>query len=836
MDVSNLKADAEYRGLTSEKAKERLERYGANVLEESRKEGVLSLLLGHFKEPVFLLLAAAAVIYFALGNHGDGALMVGLIVCMSAVELYQEWRTDKTIEALKEMSSPKATVVRDGKERPIDSALIVPGDLVILHGGEKVPADGEVLSSDGFGVNESALTGEPDIIWKEVYPNGSGEPWRTDVCYAGTSAISGRAAIKVAATGRSSEFGKIGAAVAEAPDRPTPLEKQTAGLVRAGVYFSVFVAFLMTFLSLKSGNSLTDSILSAITVVMAIIPEEMPVVLTVFLAMGAWRLAKRDALIRRVTSVETLGAVTVLCVDKTGTLTKNRMKLDGLFPFGGHSERELLEAAILASETNPFDPMERALAEEAAAKGIDGGALQSHRLVHSYPFSSESRSMGQVWDMDGKNLTAAKGSFEKIAPLCNLSEDEFESARAVHDRLADGGSRVLAFATAHGHENVAERLEDCRLEFAGFAAFFDPPRENVADAISACLEAGVKVAVITGDSSVTAHRLAHDIGLVDPEDEKHTIITGAELENMSDRELHSKLGNVTIFARTAPSGKMRIVSAFRDAGEVVAMTGDGVNDAPALKYADIGIAMGGQGTQIAREAADLVLLDDDFGSIVETMKDGRRIFDNIRKAMEYILVIHLPVVLSAVAAPIFGLPTLLFPIHVVLLELVIDPTCSIVFERQPPEPGLMKRPPRNASEPMITSGIIAKALLQGAAIFIFAFGAYALLFESRGEANARTFFLSIIIISNLFLAYVNSSNTESAFRRREKFDPVPWIINLAVLSVLAAITLVEPFAKAAKVESLSPFEVLACITAAACAVFWWEFVKLARKKRTVSEV
>jgi Ca2+-transporting ATPase len=825
--------DATKLGLTSAEAAAVLEKHGRNELEEPEQTGLVKMLFKHFTEPLFLLLAAAALIYFALGNAGDGLLMVALIICMSAVELYQEWRTDKTLEALKELSAPKATAIRDSREISVDSALLVPGDVILIHGGERIPADGQILVSDSFGVNESELTGESETVWKETYPNGGGGHWRSDCCYSGTSAVSGRAAVRVTATGRDSEFGKIGRAVAEAPDRPTPLERQTASLVRIGVLFSIAVAMLVTTLTVQSGQSITASLLHAITVVMAIIPEEMPVVLTVFLAMGAWRLAKRNALIRRVTSVETLGAITVLCVDKTGTLTQNRMELKKLVPFGdGFAEPELLETAVLASETDPFDPMEQSLVAAAERSGIACAELQGLTLLHEYPFSSESRAMGHVWDRGGKKLMAAKGSFERIAPLCGLSESGKERAQRIHDELADSGYRVLALALNRDLPEIAETMEGNALTFVGFAGFIDPPRESVPEAIKACLEAGVKVAVITGDNSVTAHRVAHEIGLVTPDESKHVIITGSELDKMCDGELYKKIQGITIFSRILPSGKLRIVEALKRAGEVVAMTGDGVNDAPALKYADIGIAMGGRGTQIAREAADLVLLDDDFGSIVATMKDGRRIFDNIQKAMEYILVIHLPVVLSAIAAPLLGLPVLLFPIHVVLLELVIDPSCSIVFERQPAEPGLMKRPPRDTAKPLITRGIAAKALLQGLAIFAAAFGAYAFLLEPIGEDGARTFFLTITIISNLFLAYVNRSETEPAFKRAERFDPVPWIINLGILFVLAVITLTEPLSRAAKVKPLTALELLSCIGAAAAAVFWWEGVKYFRSRRS----
>ena len=830
--INGINGNKHYEGLTSEEVIERRQKHGRNQLEQAEKASLLKTVLKFFSEPVFLLLIGASLIYFALGEPRDGIIMLTFVAFMTGINLYQEWRTDKTLEALRSLSSPKVKVIRDGRESTIASDELVPGDIMLLAEGERIPADGEILFSDGFGVDESALTGESDIVWKVSAPSTeTGSYWKSDHCYMGTNVIAGRAVVQVTATGPSTEYGKIGADVAKAPDRPTPLEKQTGRLVRNCSCFSFGLMLLVVCATLRNGSGFVDAALSGITIAMATIPEEFPVVLTVFLAMGAWRIAQRNALIRRIPSVETLGAVTVLCVDKTGTLTQNRMALRELIPFQEKELSELLEAAVMASETSPYDPMETALIGKAEDEGIDVSLLQGHELVHEYPFSSEARMMGHVWAVGNDSVLAAKGSPENIFRLCMLTEAEALDIAAEQKRLSDLGCRVLAVAVNRSLGDIPEKLSDCRLDLVGLAAFMDPPRETVPAAIDACRHAGIRVAMITGDNSMTAHRIAHEVGLDSAGEKEHQIITGDELDTLDEDSLTERLKHVTIFSRILPRQKMRIVTAFKAAGEVVAMTGDGVNDASALKYADIGIAMGERGTQVAREAADIVLLNDNFTTIVDTIRDGRRIYDNIRKAMEYIIVIHIPIALSALAAPLLGLPALLLPIHVVLLELVIDPTCSIVFERQPAEPDIMERPPRPVNSSIVTKDIFIKGLIQGLVIFVAVFSAYLYTLPIEGAEHARTFFLTILVLSNLFLVYVNQSNTESAFTNKSSnFDPVPWIINFAILGGLILISSVPTLASMAKVKPLSFRDFAIAAAIAAAATFWWEIVKFLKRR------
>lgn len=830
--ANNNNGKYDYEGLSMEEVLESRKINGRNEIALEVKASLMKNILKFFSEPVFLLLLGASLIYFALGEPRDGSIMLVFIAFMGGINLYQEWKTDKTLEALRNLSSPKVHVIREGSKEIIPSDDLVPGDIMLLSEGERISADGEIIFSDGFGVDESSLTGESDIVWKLSAPSlNADRHWRLDQCYSGTNVITGRAVVRVTATGPATEYGKIGADVASAPDRPTPLEKQTRKLVRNCSGFSFVMMLLVVFATLNNGSSLIDAALSGITIAMATIPEEFPVVLTVFLAMGAWRIARRNALVRRMPSVETLGAVTVLCVDKTGTLTQNRMGLRELVPAADKNLSELIKVSIMASETDPYDPMEIALINRAEAEGMDVSLLQGHSLIYEYPFSSEVRMMGHVWEVGGKKVLAAKGSPENIFKLCRLTANNKLEAEAEQERLSDMGCRVLAVAVNNSLENIPAEITDCRMELVGLAAFIDPPREAVPAAVAACHSAGVRIAIITGDNSVTAHRIAHEIGLSTAGEEEHQIITGDELETLDNGALTERLRNVTIFSRILPRQKMRIIKAFKAAGEVVAMTGDGVNDAPALKYADIGIAMGERGTQVAREAADMVLLNDNFTTIVDTIRDGRRIYDNICKAMEYVIVIHIPIALSALAAPLLGLPTLLLPIHVVLLEMIIDPTCSIVFERQPAEPDIMKRPPRPVNSSIVNKSIFAKALLQGLVIFAAVFGSLCYTLPHEGAEHARTFFLAVLVLSNLFLVYVNRSDTRPAFAGTgDKTDPVPWIINLSILGGLVIISSVPALASMAKVRQLSPADFAAAAAIAACATFWWEIVKFFRRK------
>lgn len=837
----------ELKGLTSSEAALLQEKYGRNELVPEKKENVFHKIIKVISEPMFLLLIIAATIYFILGEPKDGAIMLIFVVGIISIEAVQEWKTDKTLKALKDLSAPRIKVLRDGEEKTINSSDLVPGDIMYVAEGVKIPADGHVLRASTLCVDESSLTGESLGVWKLArgqYVNENNDYWRRDYCYAGTLVTQGTGTILVDKVGLSTEYGKIGKDIAVAPVGDTPLQKQTGRLVKlsgaiAAVLFLLVGAvtyFNIADHDLKS--RVVESILSGITLAMAMIPEEFPVILTVFLSMGAWRLARKQSLVRRLPSVETLGSVSVLCVDKTGTITMNRMAVRETYSTTNDA-KHLVKVSGRGCKSDAYDPMEKAIIAHCEEHGFTREILFGGQLLKEYPFTDETKMMGNVWRNGNEILVAAKGSPERILQICDLTAEGRKTAEDQIFEMARQGLRVIAVGQMSvGTENeIPGSLLECRLELLGMVGLADPPRESVKEDIETCTKAGVRVVMITGDSGVTASSIAKQISM--PNSDR--IITGEELNVMNDDELRERVRDVSIFSRVLPEHKMRIVKAFKENGEVVAMTGDGVNDAPALKYADIGIAMGKRGSEVSREAADLILLDDNFSTIVDTIRDGRRIYDNIKKAVGYVFTIHIPIAFASLLAPFLGIsPASLFllPIHVVLLELVIDPTCSIVLERQPAEPDIMQRPPRSPKEKLLSAAMLSKSVLQGLAIFGASFAAYYIfLAKYQGDAAlARTMGLSIILFSNLLLVQVNSSGSELAFRTfmKQKKDSVMWTVIAGTLAGLA-VMLYTPVSGFLKLAPLSAGQMAMAAAISCAAVLWYELVKIGRRsiKKTI---
>lgn len=829
------------KGLTNEEVKLAREKFGRNVLIKEKKENFLMKIVEVIKEPMFLLLMIAAIIYFILGEPKDGSIMLIFVFGVISIEVIQEWKTDKTLKALKNLSAPHIEVIRNSKRTLINSEELVPGDLMIIAEGVKIPADGKVVYSNDLCVDESSLTGEALGVWKcSDCIDENKQYFRKDYCYAGTLVIQGSGVILVEKTGTSTEYGKIGENVSENVEEDTPLQKQTGKLVKvcagiAGVLFALVSG--MTYLNLQDvvfEDRIIQSILSGVTLAMAMIPEEFPVVLTVFLSMGAWRLAKKNSLVRKLPSVETLGAISVLCVDKTGTITMNEMTLDEAWSIDGNY-KSLLEVMGMACETDPYDPMEKAMLKYCEKNNIAKEFLFNGELITEYSFTHEKKMMGHVWKREEGTIVAAKGSPEKILSICNLNNEERKKIEDKIYNMSSKGLRVIAVAKMdiNDKEEIKNTLEECTLKFLGLVGLLDPPREGIKEDIEICNRAGIRVVMITGDSGITASSIARKVGI----SHSGEIITGDELNKMSDDELREKVKHTNIFSRVIPEHKMRIVKAFKENGEIVGMTGDGVNDAPALKYADIGIAMGKRGSEVSREAADLILLDDNFSTIVDTVKDGRRIYDNIRRAIGYIFTIHIPIALASIIAPILGIGSsmlLLLPVHVVLLELIIDPTCSIVLEREPAEIDIMKRKPRNPNEGILTKGVLIKSIIQGIVMFLASFGAYYIYYKfNDGDINiARTIGLSIIIISNILLVYVNSSNTELAYQSFKILikDKVMWAVNGGTVIGLLLI-MYTPIAGFLKLAPLGIKELIIVISISIVAVMWYEIVKIFKKKK-----
>ena len=830
-------------GLSEAEAAERLALDGYNELPSSGRRSIFSTAFEVVREPMLLLLVSCGGVYLVLGDVQEALMLLGFVFFVMGLTLYQERKTENALEALKELSSPRALVVRSGAERRIAGREVVQGDIVIVNEGDRVPADALLLSCLNLSVDESFLTGESFPVRKsddepdgnEVHPGGDDLPY----IFSGTLVVQGQGIARVTATGIRSEIGKIGKVLHSVEPEETLLQQETGVWVRnlaiVGLSLCVLVIVFYSF----TRSDLLNGLLAGITLAMAILPEELPVVLMIFLALGAWRMSKKQVLTRRMPAIETLGSATVLCVDKTGTLTMNRMMLSKLFAGGEvvdigsvapgslpETFHELLEFSILASQLDPFDPMEKAI-RQAGDDYLTESEHVHHDwiMVHEYPLSKELLSLSRVWKSSDRAeyIIAAKGAPEAIIDLCHGDDQQREELAQQISAMADKGLRVLGVARALFQQPLLpDGQHDFVFEFLGLIGLADPVRPTVPSAISECYRAGIRVVMITGDYPGTARNIARQIGLDDPE----KVMTGSEVESMTDHDLQERLHAVNIFARVVPEQKLRLVKAFKANGEIVAMTGDGVNDAPALKAAGIGIAMGGRGTDVARESASLVLLDDDFSSIVQAVSMGRRIFDNIRKAIAYILAIHVPIAGMLIIPVLFHWPLVLLPAHIAFLELIIDPACSIVFEAEPPENDVMNRPPRNSREPLFSRQTVVVSLMQGIFVLCVVLGVF-LFSVNRGdrEPEVRALTFTTLIIANLALILTNRSwnRTSIATLRCSNMALLPL---LAGAVLLLGIVLYVPFFVALfRFSAIHSIDLVLCILAGLGSVLWFEVLK-----------
>ena len=818
----------ELKGLSSMEVKELQEKYGKNELSLEKHKPFIFKIFEILCEPMFVLLIIASLIYFILGEPRDGIIMLIFVIGIIMIDIIQEWKTDKTLQALKDLSQPKVTVLRDGKKVEILSSNLVPGDIMFICEGEKIAADGYVLKCNGLCIDESSLTGESVGVFKTSEKDNNDSYFKNNYCYQGTLVQLGTGVIRVDKIGNDTEYGKIGKSIDSATELQTPLQIEIDKLVMscAIIAFILFVLVgIFTFLNLDElelKERIIESILSGITLAMAMIPEEFPVVLTVFLSMGAWRLAKKNSLIKKLPAVETLGAVSVLCVDKTGTITKNQMEVTDVIT---KNKTDLAYIMTLCCEEETYDPMEHAMFNYASKLKISKKEILKHKKYKNYPFDNDTKIVGAIREYKNEKVLCVKGSPETVMDLCGINMDkEIEG-------MQKKGLRVIAVAKKVIKKEL-ENLTDYKLDFVGLVGLIDPPKDNIEKDIEICNKAGVRVIMITGDNGITASTIAKSIGIKNADN----IITGKELEEMSFEELKEKVKKVSIFSRVIPEHKMKIVKALQANNEIVGMTGDGVNYAPALKQANIGIAMGMRGSEVSREAADLVLLDDNFHTIVSTIKDARRIYDNIKKAIGYIFVIHIPIFLSSLVCPMIGIEPaslMLLPLHVVLLELVIDPTCSIVLERQPHEDNIMNIPPRDTLKPIVDKSILFKSILQGLIIFLSSFITYYLLLNNTGNAAlARTMGLLIIVISNIFLVQEISSDYDYMITTFFKLikDKVLIFITFAIIIVFMTI-IYSPLNEIFKLHFLTFTQLLLVIIISFISVVWYDFVKLIKRNK-----
>ena len=856
-------------GLSAAEAARRLARDGPNALPEAHARGLATLLLGLLREPMFALLLAAAALYLVLGDLREGATLGSFVLVTLGLTLFQQRRTERAVEALRDLTSPQARVLRDGQVQRIPSRTVVVGDLLQLAEGDRIAADAWLREADGLQADESLLTGEAVPVAKRAHagpqapaaaaPGGDDQPW----VYAATLVVQGRGLAQVAATGPASAVGRIGTALGQVTAAESPLQRQIGRLVRTLALLAFGLSAVLVLVHGLLRGDWLQALLAGIALAMAMLPEEYPVVLTVFPALGAWRLSRQGVLVRRLQAIETLGATTVLCTDKTGTLTENRMTVarlvaggvalsdearidappdsqargqvtdqtsgqvsvqgSGQMPEAFHA---LLEHAILASAPEPFDPMEQAFHRLGQRFLVDTEHLhRDWRLVQTYALTPELRAMAHGWaapqpPADGLgHVVAVKGAPEAVVDLCHLDADARARIAAWVEALAAEGLRVLAVArgrystgagtgtgTSTGTDTWPAKEHDLTVEFLGLVGLEDPLRAEIPAAMQACRAAGLRVLMITGDYPTTARTIARRAGLPGAEAAQpgDGLLSGDELDALDDAALRDRLARTTVCARIAPAQKLRIVQALQAKGEVVAMTGDGVNDAPALRAAHVGVAMGARGTDVAREAAALVLVDDSFAALVRAVAQGRRIFDNLRKSMSYILAVHVPIAGMALLPVLLGWPALLLPMHIALLELVIDPACSLAFENEPAEPDLMQRPPRAVDAPLFGGATLLAALLQGLGALALVIGAQVAVQGRWPEAEARALGFATLVACNLGLIIANRSRGAALWRVLARPNPLLWAVVAGTLALLAATLYWPPLAGLLKLAPLPP--------------------------------
>jgi Ca2+-transporting ATPase len=828
-------------GLSEDEAARRLQCDGPNELPISRPRGVLRLAREVASEPMFLLLVACGGIYMALGDAQEALMLLGFVFVVMGISFFQQRRSERALDALRDLSSPQALVLRDSTARRVAARELVVGDMVLLAEGDRVPADMDLVEAASLAIDESLLTGESVPVAKDA----ASSPQENDNAraFSGTLVTRGTGRGWVTATGERSALGRIGQSLAGIAVESTPIQRETHRVVKqvaaAGLSLAVVLAVAY---GITQGDWL-HGVLAGLTFAMAVLPEELPVVLTLFLGLGAWRLAREKVLARSIPAIERLGATTVLCVDKTGTLTANRMTVrrlwseeavcDPLRSAGIALQEELhgvLEYAVLASHRRAFDPMESAIA--AAGQHLLSGTEHLHAewtLIDDYPLSPEMLAMSRVWQSPDRRerLIAAKGAPEAIVDLCHMDAGQSARVAAQVRAMAQEGLRVLGVAQAtFGADWLPKLQHDFEFRFLGLVGLEDPVRPDVPGAIAECREAGIRVVMMTGDHSATAISVARQAGLsVDA-----PAITGVELTGLSDEALAARLADTSIFSRVQPDQKLRLVRAFAARGDVVAMTGDGVNDAPALKAAAIGVAMGARGTEVAREAAALVLLNDDFASLVTAVRYGRRVFANLRKAIVFVVAAHVPIVGLSVLPVLLGWPMLLLPVHILFLQLIIDPACSLVFEAQPLEADAMKAPPRRADRRLFDRAVLVRGLWQGAGLLALLVAVYAgsrHFAPSDGSRDdvARAMTFAVLVLSNLALIQSNRSWGRGAWRGDSESPRLFGWIALGTILLLGIVLTLPAVSRLFSFAQPSPALLLAALGASGLSWLWFEFVK-----------
>ena len=804
-------------GLLPQQVEESRRQYGSNRLYLHPKRTIRHIMVGIVTEPVFLLLLLTCALYFIIGDQSEAWMMVGAVFFVVAIELVQEFRSEKALTALRELSQPKATVVRAGEQQVIPVEEIVVGDMIVFSEGERIPADANLVVQHDLSIDEAILTGESLPVTKSMQPG-------QDQVFQGTIVSSGSGTALVRTVGDRTEFGKLGHSIESIETEQTPLQKQIDVFVRQMLMAGLAAFLFVLAINYVQSGEFLKALLFSLAFGLALIPEEIPVAFTTFMALGAYRMTRQRVLVKQPKTVESLGAATVICLDKTGTITENRMSVAEVFDFSGNDR--VLEYAMWASEPEPFDPMEKAI-HSAYGKAAKQDVRSAYQLTYEYPLAGKPPMMTHVYegrDQEGK-IIASKGAIERILPICVLPEDIKKAVVQKTTELAQQGYRILGVASSEwpGKEFPAEQ-DHFPWVFEGLVALHDPPKPNIRRVIEGFYKAGIDVKMITGDHIETALHIAGASGIRVGE----RVVTGEMVINMPEVELQETVKETNVFARMFPDAKLRIIKALQANGEIVAMTGDGVNDGPALKAAQVGVAMGRRGTEIAKAAASMVLLNDDLGDMIKAIKTGRRIYQNLRKAIRYIISIHLPIILTVLVPLMLGwpYPHMLLPIHVIFLELIMDPTCAVAFENEPAEPGLLQKPPRVRAGSLFTRSELLLSLVQGTMITVGVLAMYRYaIYLGKDEATTRSFVFATLLISNVFLTFINRSfehtiGTTLFYRNR-----LIWGIAGASI-VLTGIILYFPWLRGVfSLGALTVTEIAYCAVTAIISVGWMEFWK-----------
>jgi Ca2+-transporting ATPase len=821
------------KGLDSEQVNLSREKFGRNKLDYKKEITFVDVLLRIVKEPMTILLLVASTIYFISGETGNGIFMVVAILFIASISLYQDSRSKNALEKLKDLSQPHCKVIRNGILIEIKSEELVVGDFLLVEEGTSITADGIVVHSNDFSVNESILTGESLAVFKD-------KDKEDRFIYSGTIVASGLAIAEITAIGNETKLGKIGKSLESISEEKTPLEIQVSNFVKWMAIVGAIVFVLVWFINYWQSQHILNSLLQSLTLAMSILPEEIPVAFTTFMALGAWRLMKLGIVVKQTKTVETLGSATVICTDKTGTITENKMSLAKLFVLKSNkivspdsslndSERELIELSMWASEPIPFDPMEVALHQ--AYKDLKQNDERPHyKLVHEYPLGGKPPMMTHIFsERNGRKIIAAKGAPEALIKVANLNETEIQQIHSAIELLATEGYRVLGVGLSNFEgEDYPAQQQDLPFEFKGIVAFYDPPKKNIQRVMEDFYTAGIKVKIITGDNAATTASIAKQIGFKDYE----KTISGDELMALSEKELQTRVMETAIFTRMFPEAKLKIINALKSNNQIVAMTGDGVNDGPALKASHIGIAMGQKGTEIAKQAASLILLEDDLSKMVDAVAMGRKIYTNLKKAIQYIISIHIPIILTVFIPLALGwiYPNIFSPIHIIFLELIMGPTCSIIYENEPMEPNTMSQKPKPLSTTFFNLKELSVSIIQGLFITVGTLSIYQIAVASGyNEAITRTMVFTVLITANIFLTLINRSFYYSILTTLKYKNNMVLFIVFITIALVGLILYVKPLSTFFEFETLNLYQLLTSIIIGFISVIWYEIVKAIKR-------